>query len=195
MPQDKNRSVNLAVPSGAHGSLLLLLLLILLPLLPCSSVRSIPQDKNPAFKDVLANFAEDALSAAYGAARAGSHAWTVRLWTWSIWMMMLMVILSSSCSNMTSRIASDYERGGGIRRIDGSPHTPPGWTTSDEHAFTAAVTHAGGYVHASDFAYNLAFLSQVNHLNCHVTSGLDFAAQACTNGRVAIGHCVRCGTL
>eukprot|EP01052_Picozoa_sp_SAG31_P012165 SAG31_NODE_705_length_12695_cov_3.147007_3_plen_232_part_00 len=36
-----------------------------------------------------------------------------------------------------------------------------GWTMVDEHKFTASVTHAGGYVHASDFAYNLAFLSQL----------------------------------
>lgn len=36
-----------------------------------------------------------------------------------------------------------------------------GWTSSDEHAFTASVTEAGGMVHASDFAYNLAVLSQL----------------------------------
>ena len=36
-----------------------------------------------------------------------------------------------------------------------------GWTSSDEHAFTASVTQAGGVVHASDFAYNLAVLSQL----------------------------------
>ena len=36
-----------------------------------------------------------------------------------------------------------------------------GWTSYDEHAFTAAVTKAGGVVHASDFAYNLDFLSQL----------------------------------
>ena len=36
-----------------------------------------------------------------------------------------------------------------------------GWTSSDEHAFTASVTQAGGMVHASDFAYNLAVLSQL----------------------------------
>ena len=35
-----------------------------------------------------------------------------------------------------------------------------GWTT-DEHQFTAAVTKAGGVVHASDFAYNLALFSQL----------------------------------
>lgn len=35
-----------------------------------------------------------------------------------------------------------------------------GWTT-DEHQFTAAATKAGGVVHASDFAYNLALLSQL----------------------------------
>ena len=36
-----------------------------------------------------------------------------------------------------------------------------GWTSSDEHAFTASVTQAGGMVHASDYAYNLAVLSQL----------------------------------
>jgi hypothetical protein len=36
-----------------------------------------------------------------------------------------------------------------------------GWTSSDEHAFTASVTQAGGMVHASDFLYNLALLSQL----------------------------------
>ena len=36
-----------------------------------------------------------------------------------------------------------------------------GWTSSDEHAFTASVTSAGGMVHASDFAYNMAVLSQL----------------------------------
>ena len=36
-----------------------------------------------------------------------------------------------------------------------------GWTSSDEHQFTAAVTKAGGVVHASDFAYNMALLSQL----------------------------------
>ena len=36
-----------------------------------------------------------------------------------------------------------------------------GWTSYDEHEFTAAVTRAGGVVHASDFAYNLDVLSQL----------------------------------
>jgi hypothetical protein len=36
-----------------------------------------------------------------------------------------------------------------------------GWTSCDEHEFTASVTQAGGMVHASDFAYNMAVLSQL----------------------------------
>lgn len=36
-----------------------------------------------------------------------------------------------------------------------------GWTSVDEHEFTAAVTRAGGVVHASDFLYNLEVLSQL----------------------------------
>ena len=36
-----------------------------------------------------------------------------------------------------------------------------GWTSYDEHEFTASVTKAGGMVHASDFIYNLCVFSQL----------------------------------
>ena len=36
-----------------------------------------------------------------------------------------------------------------------------GWTSNDEHAFTASVTQSGGMVHASDYLYNLEFFSQL----------------------------------
>ena len=36
-----------------------------------------------------------------------------------------------------------------------------GWTSNDEHAFTASVTSMGGMVHASDYLYNLELLSQL----------------------------------
>ena len=36
-----------------------------------------------------------------------------------------------------------------------------GWTSNDEHAFTASVTSSGGMVHASDFLYNLEVFSQL----------------------------------
>jgi hypothetical protein len=36
-----------------------------------------------------------------------------------------------------------------------------GWTSNDEHAFTASVTSVGGMVHASDFLYNLELFSQL----------------------------------
>jgi hypothetical protein len=48
-----------------------------------------------------------------------------------------------------------------FNRSNGQLSVAYGWTNVDEHTFTAGVTAAGGYVHASDFAYNLAFLSNM----------------------------------
>jgi len=48
-----------------------------------------------------------------------------------------------------------------FNRSNGQLSVAYGWTNVDEHSFTAGVTAAGGYVHASDYAYNLAFLSNL----------------------------------
>jgi hypothetical protein len=37
-----------------------------------------------------------------------------------------------------------------------------GWTSWDEHQWVSHITKAGGYAHASDFANNLAFLTNVD---------------------------------